>query len=207
MNVGSSYALGCARRFAIYLLIGTLFIVPISNLLLAGTRPSHTGEKWRILDGDVDLRLLRNQPHYVAEGMGAAGMLLGESETDLLKRYGPPAYRNYAQPETLIYTELVFNADFVLRNGRIVKISLDVAKKKSPSLEWLTALGLREAMLEKMSPEKAAQYLSRFYRTSRVRFSETSVEVMARGIRFDFFRNRIIRVVVTEPALYGEAGE
>ena len=51
--------------------------------------------------------------------IATAGMLLGETETDLRMRLGEPAYRDFANPETLAYTEANFNASYVLKNDHI----------------------------------------------------------------------------------------
>jgi hypothetical protein len=127
-------------------IIGLIGILAGVTLLItapvtAGTRGGSEKKRWQPLRGEKDILLLRNQPRHVIEGTGAAGMLLGETETELRQRYGAPAYRDNAAPETLHYTEETFNATYVMRNGRIVEIRLEVAKHKSPSLEWFTALG------------------------------------------------------------------
>ncbi|HNL12101.1 MAG TPA: hypothetical protein PKM44_16435, partial [Turneriella sp.] len=114
---------------------------------MAGTRPGTSYDRFRPLPSEKDILLLRNAPLHVIEGTGAAGMLLGETETDLRARYGEPAYRTYSDPETLTYTEATFNAEFVMKNDRIREIHLEIEKHKSPSLEFFTALGLHETQL------------------------------------------------------------
>lgn len=136
------------------------------------------------------------------EGTGAAGMLLGETETELRQRYGEPAYRNHADPETLVYTEANFNAEFVLKNDRIVRIHLEVEKHKSPSLEWFTALGLHETDLRGVTATEAETKLARFYGTRRLRTVGERVEVYSRGIGFLFKGRRLIRVSVSQPDAY-----
>lgn len=167
-----------------------------------GTRPDHSRERWQTLPSERDILLLRNQPNHIIEGFGAAGMLLGESEIELRQRYGGPAYRNGASPETLYYNEEMFNAEFVLRNGRIVEIHLEVPKHKSPSLEWFTALGLHETQLRSMSAPDAAIFLAKFYLTRRLRQIGDTVDVMSRGIRFRFRGKLLIFVDVMPPTPY-----
>ncbi|MBL8032780.1 MAG: hypothetical protein JNJ69_03700 [Leptospiraceae bacterium] len=171
------------------------------NTLLAGTRPNRSIERWKPLPGEIDIMLLRNQPRHIIEATGAAGMLLGESEVELRRRFGEPAYRNHASPETLYYTEERFSANFVLKNGRIVEIGLEVEKHKADSLQWFTALGLREADLSGHSAETAAGMLARFYGTARVVRLHDMVDVVSRGIRFRFRGKTLImvQVYVVEP--------
>lgn len=167
-----------------------------------GTRPDRSKERWQTLPSERDILLLRNQPNHIIEGFGAAGMLLGETETELRQRYGAPAYRNGAAPETLYYNEEMFNAEFVLRNGRIGEIHLEVPKHKSPSLEWFTALGLHETQLRSMSAPDAAIFLTKFYQTRRLRQIGDTVDVMSRGIRFRFRGKSVIFVDVMPPTPY-----
>lgn len=180
----------------------SLIIGILSPHTFAGTHAETAKKRWRPLREEIDLLLLRNQPQHVIEGTGAAGMLLGETEVELRQRYGAPAYRDHASPETLHYTEERFNADFVLRNGRITEIRLEIEKHKSPSAEWFTALGLHETELRKFTPAEAASYLQRFYQTKRLRQVGESVEVMSRGIRFRFRNKSVIYVDVMAPAPY-----
>jgi hypothetical protein len=168
----------------------------------AGTRPAARHNRFRPLRSEQDILLLRNAPHHVIEGTGAAGMLLGETETELRARYGEPAYRTYSDPETLIYTQESFNAAFVLKNDRIREIQLEIEKHKSPSLEFFTALGLHETQLKGLTSEQAGKFLGEFYRTTRLRVVGNEVDVYGRGIRFQFWERRVIRVVVYEPELY-----
>lgn len=147
--------------------------------------------------------LLRNQPRHIIEGTGAGGMLLGESEVELRQKYGEPAYRDHSDPELLTYTEERFTASYLLKNGRITEIRLEVEKVKSPSLAWFTALGLHEADLSGITATEAAARLSRFYGTKRLRQLNERVEVMSRGIAFQFRGKRLIRVDVVKPVEYG----
>ncbi len=170
--------------------------------LSPGTHAETGKKRWQPLRAEKDILLLRNQPHHVIEGTGAAGMLLGESEIELRQRYGSPAYRDHAAPETLYYTEEKFNAAFVLRNGRITEIRLEIEKYKSPSNEWFTALGLYESDLRKFTLLEAASYLQRFYRTKRLRQVGEMIEVFSRGIRFRFRGKSVIFVDVMAPTAY-----
>lgn len=214
MNSGSSYALKSARFLAIVITIGigsTLFAAFFHSygqcdIIIpgAGTRPAKTHDRWRPLRSEIDILLLRNAPHHVIEGTGAAGMLLGETETELRLRYGEPAYRNFADPETLVYTQENFNAEFVLKNGRIQEIHLEIEKHKSPSLNFFTALELYETQLSNLSSEEAGKFLKKFYRTRRLRVVGDEVDVYGRGIRFRIRNGRAIRVVVYEPQPYTE---
>lgn len=168
----------------------------------AGTHSDIRKKAWRILPEDINILLLRNQPHHIIEGTGAAGMLLGETESVLRMRYGGPAYRDFASPETLTYTEQNFNASFVLKNGRIIEIRLEVEKQKVASFEWFTALDLHETDLRGLDAASAYPKLARHYRTERLRLVGDSVYVFSRGIRF-WFRAKIpIRVDVLEPEPY-----
>ncbi len=171
---------------------------------MAGTRPVKTHDRFRPLSSAKDILLLRNAPHHVIEGTGAAGMLLGETENDLRTRYGEPAYRTYSDPETLVYTEANFNAEYVLKNDRIREIHLEIEKRKSPSLEFFTALGLHETQLRGLNSEQAGRFLGEFYRTRRLRVVGNEVDVYGRGIRFRFRGNRLIRLAVYEPQAYGD---
>lgn len=137
------------------------------------------------------------------EGTGAAGMLLGETETELRARYGEPAYRTYSDPETLTYTEATFNAEFVLKNDRIREIHLEIEKHKSPSLEFFTALGLHETQLRGLTSEQAGKFLADFYRSQRLRVVGNDVDVYGRGIRFRFRDNHLVRIAVYQPQAYG----
>ncbi len=226
MNSGSSYALKSARFLVIFSLIGTILLIPgglrtvgVENLpcraaaeqifcydpnpaAAAGSRRDRGKERWRPLPGEIDIMLLRNQPRHIIEGTGAAGMLLGESELQLRHKYGEPAYRDHASPETLYYTEQTFSARFRLKNGRIAEIILEVEKHKSPSLEWFTALGLQESDLRGHSAESAADMLSQFYATRRVRRLAESVDVLSRGIGFWFRGKSVISVTVREVEPY-----
>jgi hypothetical protein len=179
-----------------------LFLAAVAFPLTAGTRPGTRYDRFRPLASQKDILLLRNAPHHVIEGTGAAGMLLGETETELRARNGEPAYRTYSDPETLIYTEATFNAEYVLKNGRIIEIHLEIEKHKSPSLEFFTALGLHETLLKGLNSEQAAQFLREFYRTRRLRVVGEEVDVYGRGIRFRFKANRLIRLTVYEPQPY-----
>lgn len=138
------------------------------------------------------------------EGTGGAGMLLGETEVELRARYGEPAYRDHADPETLTYTEARFTAAFVLKNGRITVIRLEIEKHKSPSLAWSTALGLHESDIAGLSAADGAAKISRFYRTNRLRQIGERVDVMSRGIAFQFRGRAVIRVDITLPQNYEE---
>lgn len=140
--------------------------------------------------------LLRNQPRHIIEGTGAAGMLLGESEVQLRHKYGEPAYRDYASPETLHYTDKRFSAQFKLKNGRITEIILEVEKHKSPSLEWFSAMGLHESDLRGHSAESSLAVLSQFYGTRRLRQIGDRVDVLSRGIGFRFRGKTVIAVEV-----------
>lgn len=146
--------------------------------------------------------LLRNQPRHIIEGTGAAGMLLGESEVQLRHKYGEPAYRDHASPETLHYTEETFSAQFRLKNGRITEISLEVEKHKSPSLEWFTALGLHETNLRGCTAESAVAVLSQFYGTRRLRQVGNRVDVLSRGIGFRFRGKSVVAVEVRAVEAY-----
>lgn len=146
--------------------------------------------------------LLRNQPRHIIEGMGAASMLLGESEVQLRHKFGAPVYRDHASPETLHYTEETFSAQFRLNNGRITEILLEVEKHKWPSLEWFTALGLHESDLRGQSAETAAPLLSQFYGTSRLRQVSGKVDVLSRGIGFRFRGKSVIAVIVRAVEAY-----
>jgi len=175
-----------------------LFIIGIQ----AGTHSDIKKKRFSVLPEDKDILLLRNQPHHIIEGAGAAGMLLGETETDLRMRYGEPAYRDFASPETLTYTEQNFNASYVLKNGRIIEIRLEVEKHKTPSFEWFTALGLHESDITGMTSGEALKKLARYYGTARVRHVGDCVHILSRGIRF-WFRGRVpIRVDVLEVEAY-----
>lgn len=185
------------RFLAISYIIGTA-----GPHTFAGTHAELDKKRWQPLRTEKDILLLRNQPHHVIEGTGAAGMLLGETEIELRQRYGAPAYRDHAAPETVYYTEERFNASFVLRNGRITEIRLEVEKHKYPSAEWFTALGLHESELRNFTPEKAASYLQRFYRTKRLRQVGDTVDVLSRGIRFRFRGKSVIFVEVLAPQPY-----
>jgi len=218
MNSGSSYALKSARFLVIFIFIGIVrheaanFAAGTdavnyapeahpnasrSDVLQAfGTRRDRGKERWRPLPGDIDIMLLRNQPRHVIEGIGGAGMLLGESEVQLRHKYGEPAYRDHASPETLYYTEETFSAQFRLKNGRITEILLEVEKHKWPSLEWFTALGLHETDLRGHSAETAAPVLSQFYGTTRLRQVGDRVDVLSRGIGFRFRGKSVIAVIV-----------
>jgi hypothetical protein len=195
------------RFLCIILNIGILahFILLNPQDLVAGTRRPVHRERWWPLAEDIDMMLLRNQPHHLIEGYGGAGMLLGETETELRLKYGEPAYRDHAAPESVYYTEENVNASFVLRNGRITEIRLEVEKHKSPSVEWFTALGLRESVLRQKTPEEAEAIVSRFYKTKRVRRVANTVTVLSRGIRFEFRGKNVIRVTVTVPQSYADA--
>lgn len=140
--------------------------------------------------------LLRNQPRHIIEGTGAASMLIGESEVQLRHKFGEPAYRDHASPETLYYTEETFSAQFRLKNGRITEILLEVEKHKWPSLEWFTALGLHETDLRGHSAETAVPVLSQFYGTRRIRQVADRVDVLSRGIGFRFRGKSVIAVEV-----------
>lgn len=194
MNSESSYALNRARFFVIGYSIGILALLAPAFPALAGTRSNLAENRWKPLRSEKDILLLRNQPNHLIEGTGGAGMLLGETETELRQRYGEPAYRNHAQPETLSYTEELFNAEFVLQHDRIIEIRLEVAKHKSPSLAWFTALGLHENDLTGRTAAEAETVLRRFYRTGRVRVVGDRVDVYGRGIGFDFYRRAVIKV-------------
>lgn len=174
---------------------------------MAGTRPGTSYDRFRPLPSEKDILLLRNAPLHVIEGTGAAGMLLGETETDLRARYGEPAYRTYSDPETLTYTEATFNAEFVMKNDRIREIHLEIEKHKSPSLEFFTALGLHETQLRGLNSEQAGRFLGEFYRSRRWRVVGNEVDAYGRGIRFRFRGNRLIRLAVYEPQAYSAAGE
>ena len=168
-----------------------------SDIFLAfGTRRDRGKERWRPLPGDIDIMLLRNQPRHIIEGVGAASMLLGESEVQLRHKFGAPAYRDHAAPETLYYTEETFSAQFHLKNGRISEIVLEVEKHKWPSLEWFTALGLHESDLRGQGAESVAVQLSRFYGTTRLRQVGDRVDVLSRGIGFRFRGKSVIAVTV-----------
>ncbi|GAB4430058.1 MAG: hypothetical protein OHK0011_12660 [Turneriella sp.] len=195
------------RFFFICTTIGILLLGVAGFPLLAGTRPGTAYDRFRPLRSEKDILLLRNAPHHVIEGTGAAGMLLGETETELRARYGEPAYRTYSDPETLTYTEQSFNAEFVLRNDRIREIHLEIEKHKSPSLEFFTALGLHETHLQGLSSEEAGRFLREFYRSRRLRVVGNEVDVYGRGIRFRFRDRRLIRLVVYEPQAYGTEGD
>ncbi len=173
-------------------------------MLHSSTRPPTSGERWRPLRGDIDLLLLRNQPNHVIEGIGACGMLLGETEVELRAKYGEPAYRDHASPETLVYTQETFNGAFVLRNGRITEIRLEVEKHKSPSLHFFTPQGLHETDLSGKTAAEASAYLSKFYKTRRLRQVGEMVDVYGRGIRFIFRGRTIIRVEIYAAAEYGK---
>ena len=170
--------------------------------LYAGTRPPTSGQRWRPLEGDIDVLLLRNQPNHVIEGIGAAGMLLGETQVELRAKYGEPAYRDLASPETLVYTQETFNGAFVLRNGRITEIRLEVEKYKSPSLNFFTPHGLHETDLKGKTAAEAFSYLARLYKTRRLRQVGETVDVYGRGIRFRFRGRAVIRVEVYVPVDY-----
>jgi hypothetical protein len=182
---------------------------PVGDIILsgAGTRPATRYDRFRPLRSEKDILLLRNAPHHVIEGTGAAGMLLGETETELRARYGEPAYRTYSDPETLTYTQEGFNAEFVLKNDRIREIQLEIEKHKSPSLEFFTALGLHETQLMGLTSEQAGKFLGEFYRSRRLRVVGNEVDVYGRGIRFRFREKRLIRLVVYEPQAYGTNGD
>lgn len=130
-------------------------------------------------------------------------MLLGESEVELRQKYGEPAYRDHSDPELLTYTEERFTAAFLLKNGRIKEIRLEVEKHKAPSLAWFTALGLSENDLAGMPAAEAAAKLSRFYGTQRLRHVGERVEILSRGIAFQFRGKSVIRVDVMKPVDYG----
>lgn len=134
-------------------------------------------------------------------------MLLGETETELRARYGEPAYRTYSDPETLIYTEENFNAEFVLKNDRIREIHLEIEKHKSPSLEFFTALGLHETHLRGLGSEQAGRFLVEFYRSRRLRVVGDDVDVYGRGIRFRFRNKQLVRLTVYEPQAYAADGD
>ncbi len=172
--------------------------------LVAGTRDTDSQKRWKVLAEDIDVLLLRNQPNHVIEGIGAAGMLLGETEVELRAKYGEPAYRDLASPETLVYTESNFNAAFVMRNGRISEVHLEVEKHKSPSLEFFTAQGLHETQLRGKNAAEALVILGRFYKTRRLRQVGETVDVYGRGIRFRFRKSSVIRVEVYLPADYNK---
>lgn len=174
--------------------------------LIAGTHPGNRYDRFRPLRSEKDILLLRNAPHHVIEGTGAAGMLLGETETELRARYGEPAYRTYSDPETLTYTEQNFNAEFVLKNDRIREIHLEIEKHKAPSLEFFTALGLHETQLRGLNSDQAGKFLREFYRSGRLRVVGAEVDVYGRGIRFRFRDKRLIRLAVYEPQAYGTYG-
>lgn len=142
------------------------------------------------------MRLLRNTPRYLIESTAGAGVLLGETEADLRRLYGEPAYRDFSSPETLYYTDEKFSGAFILRNGRITQIRLEVEKKKSPSLEWFTALGLTESDLRNKSAAEVAAFVKKFYRTNRVRQVGNTVDVYSRGIRFVLREKNIIFVEI-----------
>lgn len=171
-------------------------LIAAPNTTDAGTRRDRGKERWRPLPGDIDIMLLRNQPRHIIEGVGAAGMLLGESEVQLRHKYGVPAYRDHASPETLHYTEETFSAQFSLKNGRISEIVLEVEKHKSPSLEWFTAMGLHESDLRDKNAAAAAPFLSQFYGTTRLRQVADKVDVLSRGIGFRFRGKSVTAVVV-----------
>ena len=170
--------------------------------LYAGTRDTDRHKRFKVLPEDTDLLLLRNEPHHIIEGMGAAGMLLGETEVELRQRYGEPAYRDLASPETLVYTEANFNASFILRNGRITEIHLEIEKHKTPSFDFFTAQGLHETALRGKTAAEAADVLGRFYKTRRLRQVGGMVDVYGRGIRFRFRGKAVIRVEVYKSAAY-----
>lgn len=169
-----------------------------------GTRADLSKKHWRPLDGDKDILLLRNQPRHIIEGTGAGGMLLGEGEVELRQKYGEPAYRDHANPELLTYTEERFTASYLLKNGRITEVRLEVEKHKSPSLAWFTALGLHENDLAGLTATEAARKLSRFYGTQRLRLVGDRVEVLSRGIAFQFRGKLVIRIDVLKPIDYGD---
>jgi hypothetical protein len=197
MNSGSSYALKSARFLVIVCIVGNFL-----SSLYAGTRDTEVHKRFKVLPEDTDILLLRNQPHHIIEGMGAAGMLLGETEVELRQRYGEPAYRDLASPETLTYTEANFNASFIMRNGRITEIRLEIEKHKTPSFDFFTAQGLHETALRGKTAAEAAGVLARFYKTRRLRQVGESVDVYGRGIRFRFRGKTVIRVEVYKPAAY-----
>jgi len=156
-------------------------------------------QEWRILSEYIDITLLRNQPNHLIEGTGGAGMLLGENETDLLMRHGSPDYRTYAHPEVLHYSFPNFSARFLMRQSVIKSITLEIAKNKSVSLEWFTALGLHESDLRALSISDATKKIAAFYKTERLRTLENAVDVYERGIRFVFAKGRIIEVEIKKP--------
>lgn len=133
-------------------------------------------------------------------------MLLGETEVELRQNYGEPAYRDHSDPELLTYTEEYFTASYLLKNGRIIEIRLEVERQKSPSLAWFTALGLHETDLSGITATEAAAKLTRFYGTLRLRQRDERVEVLGRGIAFQFRGKRLIRVEVMKPMDYATGG-
>ncbi|HRP70355.1 MAG TPA: hypothetical protein PLY93_12550 [Turneriella sp.] len=190
------------RFLAIFFFIG--IFLSATHTILAGTRAPLDKPRFKVLDEQVDLLLLRNTPRYLVEGIGGAGMLLGETETKLRRFHGEPAYRDFASPETLYYSTEKFSGAFILKHGRIYEIRLEIEKNKSPSLEWFTALGLHESDVRGKDTQDVLAFATKFYRTRRVRQVGDKVDVFGRGIEFQLRGKSIIFVVIRAAEPYSD---
>ena len=89
-------------------------------------------------------RLLRTNPRYLVEGKGGISILLGETNQDILNRWGEAYYRDYEFIEKIEYKEESFHGFFYLRKGRVIEIGYYCLENIQPSFSWITALGIKK---------------------------------------------------------------
>ncbi|MDH5720766.1 MAG: hypothetical protein OEZ13_09155 [Spirochaetia bacterium] len=126
-------------------------------------------------------------------------MFLGETEEKLLQLVGKPVFRSYTNPEKLYYQNENFEGSFILYGGRIIKIEFSVRHRVSPSLYFLSALGIRQNDLLKKTAAEQVEYILKAYKNPRHTYISNKLTVYSRGIRFIFEGDKIKRIEIFYP--------
>ncbi len=179
--------------FILFLIVGIFYILSYPIFSLRKISP------WNISPEKWDLRLIRNYPGYLVEGKAGLGVILGETQNQLRKKWGSPSNRDYGSPELLFYKNEKFRGHFLIKKGRIIQIRYFVSEN-IPSIQWLTALGLRQEDIEKLNNEEIMRKILVLYGNVLYTKLKDELIIQNRGIHFLFNKKGIREIRIFPPS-------
>jgi len=152
---------------------------------------------------DLDLERLRYNWTWLVEGVGGAGLLLGEKEEQLRQVLGVPTRRGFDQVEVLYYERRTVKVSYYLRKGVIIKIRFHVEIGATESFQFKTSKGLWQSEIEGLDSELGLEFLQDFYGDKEFLRQGETVFFHQQGIAFIWKNGKLRYVDIYYPWKFG----
>lgn len=129
-------------------------------------------------------------------------MLLGEDEIQVRTLLGEPTRRSYETPEHLYYERRGGKATLFLNQGVITRIRFHVDSQAEESLQWYSALGLRQSLFDELEEEEAKKLIIEHYEIGEYIEKPGKLWIYPRGIGFQWSKTGLSYIEIFRPWRY-----